>query len=94
MITFLCSDINAHGGAQNRELVAIVTVLLHLLLPTTKYEKKKSVLSVQPNKYSLAISSRLDRHMPHWLFYKEFNDQQILFETLFNIIGNFDSVKP
>ncbi len=45
-------DEHAIGGS-------IVTVLLHSLLPATKY-KKKSVLSFQPNKYSLAISSRLN----------------------------------
>ncbi len=38
---------------------SIVTVLLHSLLPTTRYEKK-SVLSLQSNKYSLAISSWLN----------------------------------
>ncbi len=38
---------------------SIVAILLHPLLPTARYEKK-SVLSLQPNKYSLAISSQLD----------------------------------
>ncbi len=38
---------------------SIVTILLHPLLPTARYEKK-SVLSLQHNKYSLAISGRLN----------------------------------
>ncbi len=46
-ITLCGMQLNEHAIGSS-----IVTVLLHPLLPTARYEKK-SVLSLQPNKYSL-----------------------------------------